>query len=49
MGEQLLKENKNDDVILGELMNIPYHTPRSEQMKTLSLKHWIEVMKNKYN
>ena len=43
----MLKEQKDDDEIFNELMKVPYHEPRSEQMKTNSLKHWITVMKSK--
>ena len=45
-GERMLKENKDDDTIFTELMKIPSHEPRSEHMKTNSIKHWITVMKN---
>ena len=45
--EQLLKENREEEVILNELMNIPFHEPRNEQMKSMSIKHWIDVIKTK--
>ena len=45
--EKSIKESKNDNSILSELMNIPFHTPPQENVKILSLIHWIEVIKRK--
>lgn len=46
-GEQLIKETRDDDSILKELMLIPYHEPRTESSKINSIKHWIQIMKKK--
>ena len=48
LGEQMFKESHEEDKIFNELMNVPFHEPRSEQMKTASIKHWIEVIKTRY-
>ncbi|HUT82077.1 MAG TPA: MBL fold metallo-hydrolase [Candidatus Bathyarchaeia archaeon] len=44
---KMIAENKSDDEIIKEANLISYHPPRREQWKELTLKKWLEVLKEK--